>query len=132
MVFTVSERDELRRDLVDAAETDPRVVGAALTGSAAVGREDRWSDIDLALSVDRERAGVVADGALGYADALRALVLQEVVETSAATGGGLRVAGPIAASSGYRRDMRSPRRLQSSTSPASIPAIARTPSHLIS
>ncbi len=31
------------------AETDERITGAALTGSAAVGREDRWSDIDLAF-----------------------------------------------------------------------------------
>lgn len=68
MVFTVSERDQLRRDLVDAAETDPRVIGAALTGSAAVGKEDRWSDIDLALSVDRELDAAVADWtALMYA-----------------------------------------------------------------
>src|SRR5215213_8441670 len=41
-------------------------------------------------------------------------------------------AGPIAASSGYRFDIRSPRRLQSTTSPPSMPAMARTPSHLIS
>jgi hypothetical protein len=68
VVFTVSERDQLRRDLVNAADTDPRVVGAALTGSAAVGREDRWSDIDFALSVDREIDEVVADWtALMYA-----------------------------------------------------------------
>ncbi|WP_143466500.1 nucleotidyltransferase domain-containing protein [Lentzea kentuckyensis] len=85
-MFTVSERDELRRDLVDAAETDPRVVGAALTGSAAVGREDRWSDIDLALSVDREVDGVVADwtalmysrGAVGHLDVKHGAVLFRV------------------------------------------------------
>lgn len=68
MVFTVSERDQLRRDLVNAADTDPRVVGAALTGSAAVGKEDRWSDIDFALSIDRELDAVVTDWtALMYA-----------------------------------------------------------------
>ena len=86
MVFTVSERDQLRRDLVDAADTDPRVIGAALTGSAAVGKEDRWSDIDLALSIDRELDAVVADwtalmyqcGAVGHLDVRRGAVLFRV------------------------------------------------------
>lgn len=75
-MFSVSERDQLRRDLVNAADVDPRVVGAALTGSAAVGREDRWSDIDFALSVERDVDAVVADwtalmyacGAVGHLD----------------------------------------------------------------
>jgi hypothetical protein len=67
-VFTVTERDQLRRDLVSAADTDPRVVGAALTGSAAMDREDRWSDIDFALSVDGDLDAVVTDWtALMYA-----------------------------------------------------------------
>jgi hypothetical protein len=30
---------------------DPRITGAAITGSASVGNEDRWSDIDLAFGV---------------------------------------------------------------------------------
>ncbi|KJK43628.1 hypothetical protein UK23_32545 [Lentzea aerocolonigenes] len=85
-MFTVSERDQLRRDLVNAADTDPRVVGAALTGSAAVGREDRWSDIDFALSVDREIDAVVADwtalmyacGAVSHLDVRRGAVLFRV------------------------------------------------------
>ncbi|MDX3656466.1 hypothetical protein PV646_04020 [Streptomyces sp. ID05-26A] len=75
-MFSVSERDQLRRDLVNAADVDPRVVGAALTGSAAVGREDRWSDIDFALSVERDVDAVVVDwtalmyacGAVGHLD----------------------------------------------------------------
>lgn len=33
------------------ARADDRIGGAALTGSASVGRDDRWSDIDLALSI---------------------------------------------------------------------------------
>ncbi|WP_191301159.1 nucleotidyltransferase domain-containing protein [Lentzea cavernae] len=85
-MFTVSERDRLRRDLVGAAEGDPRVVGAALTGSAAVGAEDRWSDIDLALSVGREIDAVVVDwtalmyarGAVGHLDVRRGAVLFRV------------------------------------------------------
>ncbi|MEU7477644.1 nucleotidyltransferase domain-containing protein [Lentzea sp. NPDC042327] len=60
-MFTVSERDRLRDDLVSAADSDPRVVGAALTGSSALGREDRWSDLDFAVSVDRDMDAVVED-----------------------------------------------------------------------
>jgi predicted nucleotidyltransferase len=62
-VFTVEERERLRESLVAAARNDERIVGAAHTGSAALGREDRWSDIDLALSVAADAAmeGVVAD-----------------------------------------------------------------------
>jgi hypothetical protein len=50
-VFTPADRALLREALVAAARDDPRVTAAALTGSAAVGREDRWSDVDLALCV---------------------------------------------------------------------------------
>ncbi|TCO60539.1 hypothetical protein [Actinocrispum wychmicini] len=51
-MFTPNERENLRNELVTAAKDDPRIVAAALTGSAAVGQEDAWSDIDLALSLD--------------------------------------------------------------------------------
>jgi len=50
-VFTSEHRDAVRRQLLGLAEHDPRVTGAALTGSAAAGREDRWSDIDLFFGV---------------------------------------------------------------------------------
>ena len=46
-MFTPEERDRLRAELVAAAREDPRIHGAALTGSAASGLQDRWSDIDL-------------------------------------------------------------------------------------
>lgn len=46
-MFTPEERDQLRAELVAAARADPRIQGAALTGSAATGLQDRWSDIDL-------------------------------------------------------------------------------------
>lgn len=52
VLFTPVERERLRAALVAAARSDPRITGAALTGSAATGREDRWSDIDLALCLD--------------------------------------------------------------------------------
>ncbi len=52
-MFTPAERERLRDDLVAAAHDDD-VVGAALVGSAATGREDAWSDIDLVLQVRRD------------------------------------------------------------------------------
>jgi hypothetical protein len=62
-VFSPEAREQLRNALVAAAQSDPRIIGAAVTGSAAVGREDQWSDIDFALSVapGADRATVVAD-----------------------------------------------------------------------
>lgn len=50
-MFTVAERERLRADLIADARKDPRISGGAITGSGAIGREDRWSDIDLAFGV---------------------------------------------------------------------------------
>lgn len=50
-MFTPAERDRLQDTLISAARADGRITGAALTGSASLGAEDRWSDIDLALGV---------------------------------------------------------------------------------
>jgi hypothetical protein len=50
-MFTTDERERVLRDLVSLAKAAPDVSAAALTGSAATGRADRWSDLDLALSV---------------------------------------------------------------------------------
>jgi len=62
-MFTPEDRTRLRDALTAAARADPRITGAALTGSAAVGAEDRWSDIDLALAVagGADPGRVVAD-----------------------------------------------------------------------
>lgn len=62
-MFTVDDRRRLRDRLISAARGDARISGAALTGSAALDREDRWSDIDLALCVraDVDRAAVITD-----------------------------------------------------------------------
>jgi hypothetical protein len=62
-VFTSDQRDGLRRQLLGLARKDPRITGAAVTGSAADGREDRWSDIDLYFGVTEDIAldAVVAD-----------------------------------------------------------------------
>src|SRR5918998_3476491 len=62
-VFTPEGRGRLREGLVSAAYADARITGAAVTGSAAVGREDQWSDVDLALCIaaDADLGQVLAD-----------------------------------------------------------------------
>src|SRR5580692_8581417 len=62
-MFTAEERDRLRSGLLEHAARDRRISGAAITGSAAAGREDRWSDIDLAFGVGDagEMPDVLAD-----------------------------------------------------------------------
>lgn len=70
-MYTPTERSALRDTLVSAAGADPRIAGAALTGSAAIGAEDEWSDIDLALGLtpDADQSEVLADWtARMYAD----------------------------------------------------------------
>lgn len=72
-MFTPEERGRLRDTLISAARADDRVSGAALTGSASLGAEDRWSDIDLALGIapDAEFSEVITDWtALMYGDHL--------------------------------------------------------------
>jgi len=62
-VFTPEEREEVREGLLERARSDPRVIGAALTGSAALGNEDRWSDVDVFLGIaeSADLDAVVAD-----------------------------------------------------------------------
>ncbi|MFD5319011.1 nucleotidyltransferase domain-containing protein [Streptomyces sp. NPDC127098] len=50
-MFAEAERDEVRARLLARARADDDVSAAALTGSAARGTEDRWSDVDLLLAV---------------------------------------------------------------------------------
>ena len=63
MMLSVSERRRLKSDLISGADADSRVIGAAVLGPGAIGREDQWSDIDLAFPVSREtdHAEVIAD-----------------------------------------------------------------------
>lgn len=48
-IFTSEQREQLRDELVFAAQNDANLCSAAHTGSAASSRLDCWSDIDLAL-----------------------------------------------------------------------------------
>lgn len=50
-MFTADSREAIRQRLLARARADDRVVAAAITGSAAGGREDAWSDVDLAFAV---------------------------------------------------------------------------------
>jgi hypothetical protein len=63
LMFTPEERSRLRDALIAVARADERVSGAALTGSASLGIEDRWSDIDLALGIapEAEVPAVITD-----------------------------------------------------------------------
>jgi hypothetical protein len=62
-MFTPEERERLRADILEYGTKDRRISGAAITGSAAAAREDRWSDIDLAFGVRdvSELANVLSD-----------------------------------------------------------------------
>jgi predicted nucleotidyltransferase len=51
-VFTVEQRDALRRRVLRLAEADERVVAGALVGSLAVDGADRFSDLDLTFGID--------------------------------------------------------------------------------
>ncbi|NUR77795.1 MAG: nucleotidyltransferase domain-containing protein [Thermoleophilia bacterium] len=61
-MFSVEERDRVRRHVLDLAASDARVVAAAAVGGSAGGERDRWSDIDLTFGV---ADGVALDGVLG-------------------------------------------------------------------
>jgi len=81
-IFTPSEREQLRDELVAAAMRDSNLSAAAHTGSGAASRLDRWSDIDLALRLKPTASHdqVVADwtdrlyqhhGAVAHVDVMR-------------------------------------------------------------
>lgn len=53
-IFSSQKREQIREELVAAARADARIAGAAHLGSAALGLQDRWSDIDLALCLAPE------------------------------------------------------------------------------
>lgn len=62
-MFTPVERERLRSVLIELARGDDRITGGAITGSASLGQEDTWSDIDLAFGVRKasEIEGTLAD-----------------------------------------------------------------------
>lgn len=50
-MFTIDYRNCVREHVLELASADPRVVGAAVIGSLALGKGDRWSDLDLTFAV---------------------------------------------------------------------------------
>lgn len=50
-MFAEEDRELLLQALLNRAEADPRITGAAITGSFAGGTADRWSDIDLYFGI---------------------------------------------------------------------------------
>ena len=74
-MFMQSERSQLRAELLELAVSDTRLSGVAITGSAAVDREDQWSDIDLAFGVaeGHNLETVLSDFTVAMYDRYRAL-----------------------------------------------------------
>ena len=50
-MFSVDDRDRARNLVLGLADTDQRVVAAAVVGGLADGAGDRWSDLDLTFAV---------------------------------------------------------------------------------
>jgi hypothetical protein len=50
-MFTAEQRDHVRQRILELAQSDPRVIAGALTGSMAFGGGDEWSDIDVAFGI---------------------------------------------------------------------------------
>ena len=80
-LFSVEQREQLRTELVAAAQQDPYLCGAAHTGSAAIGKLDRWSDIDLALCLKSgaARDEVIAKWTARLYDQHQAVAHQDVM-----------------------------------------------------
>src|SRR6476469_8652456 len=55
-MFTPADRERVRTAVLERARSDQRISGGAMTGSASVGKEDEWSDIDLAFGVSEDVA----------------------------------------------------------------------------
>lgn len=62
-MFTVEYRTRVRTKLLDMARADPRLIAGAEVGSMALGKGDRWSDLDLTLGLapDTEVGDILAD-----------------------------------------------------------------------
>jgi predicted nucleotidyltransferase len=50
-MFTAEQRDQVRQRILELAQSDPRVIAGAITGSLAFGSGDEWSDIDVAFGI---------------------------------------------------------------------------------
>jgi hypothetical protein len=60
-MFTVEEREALRKHVLRLAEEDEHVVAGAAVGSLAVGGGDRFSDLDLTFAIVDDAVGEVLE-----------------------------------------------------------------------
>ncbi len=60
-MFTAEQREQVRQRILEVAQSDPRIIAGALTGSRALGGGDRWSDIDVAFGIAE---GITPEGVL--------------------------------------------------------------------
>jgi hypothetical protein len=79
-LFTVEQRDAPRARILALADEDERVVAGAAVGSLAVGRVDRFSDVDLSFAIaDGVSVGhVLDDWTRTLADELDAVQLADL------------------------------------------------------
>lgn len=79
-MFTVEQRDALRRRVLRLAEADERVVAGAVVGSLAVGDADRFSDLDLTFGIAAPVpvADVLDDWTRTFVDELDAVHLADL------------------------------------------------------
>ena len=77
-MFTVEQRDALRRRVLGIAEADERVIAGALVGSLAVDGADRFSDLDLTFGVAAPVADVLDDWTRTLVDELGAVQLVDL------------------------------------------------------
>ena len=69
-MFTVEDRARIRRDLLEMARADPRIVSGAEMGSLTDDAQNRWGDLDLTFGVaDGQSVDAVFDE---WTDRLRA------------------------------------------------------------
>lgn len=50
-MFTAEQREQVRQRILEVAQSDPRIIAGALTGSMAFGSGDEWSDIDVTFGI---------------------------------------------------------------------------------
>lgn len=53
-MFTTEQREHVRKRVLELAQSDPRIMAGALTGSTAFGEGDAWSDVDIAFGITNE------------------------------------------------------------------------------
>ena len=79
-MFDAALRDRVQAAIAERAERDPRIAAAAVVGSLATGRADRWSDLDFAFGDTEEVSvsDVIGDWSRALASEFHATVLLDL------------------------------------------------------